>query len=94
MTKRQIIDAYFIEHRTKILDIAAFLDRLDRASDPGPERDFRMRAFREALHLLCSDQPGRIHKVQMLFSDPTTIPMETLDRKSAMGAYDHWKREE
>ncbi len=94
MTRKQVVDTYFIEHRTKILDIAAFLDRLDRASDQGPERDFRMRAFREALQMLCSDQAGRVHKIQMLWSDPTTEPRETLDQKSACGAHDHWKGEE
>ncbi len=33
LTQRQLIDEYFIEHRAKLLDLAAFLDRLDRASE-------------------------------------------------------------
>src|ERR1700730_10883281 len=33
MTRRQLIDEYFIENRTKLLDLAAFLDRLDRAEE-------------------------------------------------------------
>src|ERR1700739_988068 len=33
MTCRQLIDEYFIENRTKLLDLAAFLDRLDRAEE-------------------------------------------------------------
>ena len=33
LTQRQLIDEYFMEHRTKVLDLAAFLDRLDRRFD-------------------------------------------------------------
>ena len=40
---------YFIENRTKVLEIAAFLDRLDRADPSYASRDFRMKAFTEAL---------------------------------------------
>ena len=48
LTQQQLIDEYFIEHRTKILDIAAFLDRFDRASAHDGSDDFRMRAFRKS----------------------------------------------
>ena len=37
LTATELVDEYFIENRTKLLDIAAFLDRLDRA-DPGLRR--------------------------------------------------------
>jgi hypothetical protein len=90
MTRRQVIDTSFIENRTKLLDLAAFLDRLDRAPAEGDERDFRMQAFQEALAVLGSGSPARTTQVQMLFSDPTTEPLEALDQKSACGAYDHW----
>ena len=33
LSPRELVDEYFIENRTKLLEIAAFLDRLDRA-DP------------------------------------------------------------
>ena len=88
MTRRQLVDEYFIENRTKLLDLAAFLDRLDRARDENETRDFRMQAFQEALQALCSDTPSRITQVQMIFSDPTTEPLEKLDQKSARGAYE------
>ena len=90
---RQLIDEYFIENRTRVLDIAAFLDRLDRAEGDGAERDFRMRAFREALSALCDAHPDRTERIQMLLSDPTTEPLERLDQKSARGAYDRWRGE-
>ena len=82
-----LVDEYFIENRTRLLEIAAFLDRIERA-DPGhASRDFRMRAFADALAHL--NQPGgRLDRIQLLLSDPTTEPLPSLDRKSAIGAYD------
>jgi len=89
LTQQQLIDEYFIEHRTRILDIAAFLDRFDRASAHDAEDDFRMRAFSKALAaLLDSESGGRMRAVQMLLSDPRTDLLPELDRKSAFGAYE------
>ena len=95
-TGRQLVDEYFIENRTRVLEVAAFLDRLDRADGSLPDRDFRIRAFREALSVLAdgsnegSNDASRVERIQMLFSDPTTEPLERLDQKSARGAYDRW----
>jgi hypothetical protein len=87
LTQQQLVDEYFIEHRTKILDIAAFLDRLDRAATQDAADDFRMRAFNQALEALL--KPGnRMQEVQMLLSDPRTDLLPELDRKSAFGAYE------
>ncbi|MBW3570688.1 MAG: hypothetical protein KY467_06250 [Gemmatimonadetes bacterium] len=86
----ELVDEYFIENRTRLLEVAAYLDRVDRAGDAGAGRDFRMRAFREALAVLAQDAPGRTERVQMVFSDPTTEPLPALDQKSARGAYDRW----
>ena len=86
MSRNELIDEYFIENRTKLLDIAAFLDRLDRAAGSDPAPDFRAEAFREAL--LALEEPCRVKSIQMIFSDPTNEPMEKLDQKSARGAYD------
>lgn len=88
-TGRQIIDEFFIENRTRLLDVAAFLDRLDRAGGDGG--DFRMRAFREVLAVLCDGNAARTERIQMIFSDPTTEPLAELDQKSARGAYDRWQ---
>jgi hypothetical protein len=88
LTQRELVEEYFIEHRTKILDIAAFLDRLDRARERDAEEDFRVVAFRNALAALLEDgDTSRMFHVQMLLSDPNTDLLERLDRKSAFGAY-------
>ena len=92
MTGRELVDEYFIENRTKLLDIAAFMDRLDRADPACRDNDFRMKAFTEALAALAANPGDRIGAVQMVFSDPTTEPLETLDRKGALGAFDRWSR--
>jgi hypothetical protein len=88
----QIIDEYFIENRTRLLEIAAFLDRVDRVDRGCAEKDFRMQVFRDAVEALGT--PGdRLTRIQMLLSDPTTEPLERLDRKSALGAFDHGSKE-
>ena len=86
------MDEYFIENRTKVLEIAAFLDRLDRADPSYASRDFRMKAFAEALAGL-TEAPasprktsGRVDHIQQLLSDPREGPLDALDRKSALGA--------
>ena len=90
LSPKEIVDEYFIENRTRLLEIAAFLDRLDRADPAYGSRDFRMKAFAEALTAVAAGN-GRLDRLQMLFSDPTTDPLGALDRKSAFGAYDKWK---
>jgi hypothetical protein len=85
LTKRQLLDEFFIENRTRLIDLAAFLDRLDRAKDS--ETDFRVEAMRKALAVLMTDGE-KMNRVQMIFSDPTTEPLEKLTEKSARGAFD------
>jgi hypothetical protein len=90
LSAKALVDEYFIENRTRLLELAAFLDRLDRADPAYPSQDFRMKAFTEALGMLM--KPDRLDRIQMLLSDPTTEPLGALDRKSAIGAYDRWQR--
>jgi hypothetical protein len=87
LSASQLVDEYFIENRTRLLEVAAFLDRLDRAGPGAP--DHRMEAFREALDALgAAGGLSHTERVQLIFSDPTQEPREALDRKSAVGAYD------
>jgi hypothetical protein len=96
-TGRELVDEYFIENRTRLLEIAGFLDRLDRTDQTLIDRDFRVRAFRDALAILTAaptdaDRSStRVERIQLLMSDPTTEPLEKLDMKSARGAYDRWQ---
>ena len=88
LTTSQLTDEYFIENRNRLLEIAAFLDRLDRADPARSGRDFRMAAFTDALGILAGREPGYLRRIQLLLSDPSTEPIAALDRKSARGAYD------
>jgi hypothetical protein len=94
LTSEQLVDEYFVENRNRVLEVAAFLDRLDRADISGESSlDFRLRAFAEALNVLASPAGSRLSRIQELLSDPTTEPRVSLDRKSARGAYDRWSEE-
>ena len=89
MSCKQTINAYFMEHRAKLLDIAAFLDRIDRsAAEANAPVDFRMTAFREALGVLSDSKPHRAKRVLEVFSDPSGEPIESAaGMKGAHGAY-------
>lgn len=85
LTASEIVDEYFIETRNRVLELAAFLDRVDRA---GGASDFRTRALHEAVAALSADGASRVSRIQRIFSDPTTALRPALDRKGAVGAYD------
>lgn len=87
LTQLQLIDQYFLENRNRLLDVAAFLDRLKRASKKDGQNDFRLIAFKKVLKILPSDQSSYLKKALMILSDPTQVPLPKLDRKSALGAY-------
>jgi hypothetical protein len=88
LTYAQIVDTYFLEHRAKVIDIAAFLDRLERAADGAPEQDdFRVAALRNALALLGDGQGERARRVLESLSDTTeAIAQSAQGMKGALGA--------
>lgn len=90
MSRSQVLDLYFIEARSKLIDVAAFLDRVERA---GGSDDYRVRAFREALGALVAEGEGvrRAENVLLAFSDPTREPVERAGGKAASGA---WREKE
>jgi hypothetical protein len=84
MTRDKVIDLYFMEARAKVLDVAAFLDRVERA--PG-EDDFRVKALRRALAGLSGGSADRAKRVLLGLSDPTTEPVAAATGKGASGAW-------
>ncbi len=84
MTRQQILDLYFMDARSKLIDLGAFLDRLERSE--GPE-DFRLEAFRKALADLSRPGPDKAKQVLLAFSDPTTEPIPSATTKAACGAW-------
>ena len=85
LTALDVVDEYFIETRNRVLELAAFLDRVDRA---GGASDFRMRALDDAIAALSAGEATRVTRIQQIFSDPTTGLRPALDRKGAVGAFD------
>ncbi len=83
-----IVEAYFLEHRAKLIDLAAFLDRLERASDASSSaNDFRVEALRKAIALLDDGHGERARRILEHFSDMgTDIPQSTEGMKGALGA--------
>jgi hypothetical protein len=85
MTCQEVLDLYFMDARSKLIDLAAFLDRVDRASG---QPDFRLAAFRQALkELNQTDASERAKQVLLAFSDPTTQPIAAATTKAACGAW-------
>jgi len=69
MTAAQVLDAYFLETRAKLLEIAANLDRADRAEGAAVVKaDPRNKFVREALGILLSEEVGRAERIQVLYS--------------------------
>ena len=84
MTRQQVLDLYFMDARCKLIDLAAFLDRVDRGTG---DADFRLTAFRDALQHLAAGEAGRAEAVLRAFSDPTSEPLVTAPGKGAVGAW-------
>ena len=84
MTRERVLELYFMEARSKLVDLAAFLDRVERAEG---KDDFRMTAFRLALQELHGPQPNRAERVLLALSDPTSEPLAAATTKAAAGAW-------
>jgi hypothetical protein len=84
LTREQVLDLYYLPARHQLVEIAAFLDRVDRGAG---DADFRWHAFRHALALLAAEEPGRAERVLRALSDPTLEPVAAASGKGAVGAW-------
>lgn len=84
MTRQQVLDLYFMEARARVIELGAFLNRVDRAEGAS---DFRLDALKAALNELTDNQPHRAEKVLLSFSDPTMEPIAHAPGKGAVGAW-------
>ena len=63
------LDAYFLEARSKLLDLAAILDRIGRGSGAASaSEDPRLQKIRQALEVLHDQSGGRAERIQQIFS--------------------------
>lgn len=84
MTRQQVLDLYFMDARCKLIEVAAFLDRVDRGTGEG---DFRLEVFRMAMGHLAAGETGRAEAVLRALSDPTEVPVDKAPGKGAVGAW-------
>jgi len=73
-----------MDARSKLIDLAAFMDRVERAQG---QEDFRMQGFRSALKELENAKPNRAERVLLALSDPTVEPIPVAPGKGAVGAW-------
>ncbi len=84
MNRQQLLDLYFLSARAQLIDLAACLDRIERA--PGAA-DFRLDALSQALQQLDRTDDRRAEHVLLALSDPTTEPIPAATTKAACGAW-------
>ena len=88
MTAQEIIDLYFIENRSRVLDIASFLDRIDRYEGANEAKtDFRYQAIMKVIELLKESGGNRTKSIQLALSDPTSEPLASAVGMKAWGAW-------
>ncbi|WP_417389658.1 hypothetical protein [Gimesia sp.] len=74
-TALQVLDREYLEARCALVELAATLDRIDRAHDheegTGPLQDSRLELLSEAIALLQEEShlPNRSERMLLLFSD-------------------------
>jgi hypothetical protein len=88
LSQKDLIAEYFMEYRAQLIDLAAFLDRLDRSVVQNGHEDFRLKALRDAIEILSSPDDHRVERMQMILSDPNIALLEERDQQSAFGAFD------
>ena len=86
--KKDILDLYFIEMRHKLIDVAAFLDRVDRHEG---EPDFRLDACYTALEAVLHPEnvagaTTRAEAVLLALSDHSESRIAKAPMQGALGA--------
>ncbi len=71
MKPAAVADAYGLEVRCKLLEIAAILDRHDRgkAAHGDDGSDAKLLRIHESLKVLATDGPGRVERIARIYSD-------------------------
>ncbi len=82
-SKKELLDLQFIEARHKLLDLAAFLDRMDRHAG---EEDYRLAAMKNVLPILLSERIDRAAAILEALSDQSIEPIPQAAFQGAFGA--------
>ena len=89
LSAQEILENSFLENRARILEVAAFLDRIERAEGaPQARNDYRYRALQRAATYLLKPSGDRTKDILESLSDPTRDPIESAaGMKGAVGAW-------
>ena len=79
-----LVDLSFMDARFKLIELAAFLDRVQKA---GQADDYRVQQLKQAIQCLAQNEPQRAKNVLLTFSDPTTEPIAKAHTQGAAGAW-------
>lgn len=82
-SKQELLDLQFIEMRHLVVELAAFLDRLDRQPEPD---DFRSLALARAIKILSEPRSSKARAVLNALSDLSTEPTDGRAGPAACGA--------
>ena len=69
MPAAEVLDREFLGIRASLIDIAAALDRMDRAAGSLPD-DSRLARIHQAFGVLAGETPDRAEQLQLIFSLP------------------------
>jgi hypothetical protein len=72
MSAEQVLEREYLEMRARLLELAAFFDRLDRGGGV-PTQDVRLQKLRQAAELILEASENRAEQLQMLFSRPYDV---------------------
>ena len=81
-SKEDILDLYFMDARCKLIDIAAFLDRIDRHDG---DTDFRFDGFHKALEAM--QNPGEKPRAQAVLEALSDHSEEPIPKATIQGAF-------
>ena len=79
-----LVDLSFMDARFKLIELAAFFDRVQKAGQDG---DYRVQQLKEASLCLNDFGPDRAKNVLLILSDPTEEPIAKAHTQGATGAY-------
>lgn len=88
MPAKEALEKYFLDNRARMLEIASFLDRIDRYSGYyQAKEDFRYKSLVNALKVIIETGKERTKNIQLLFSDLSGEPVENIVDTKAYGAW-------
>ena len=83
MSAAPLVDLQFIDARSRLIDLAAFLDRMERH---GQADDYRVVELKRAISEVTKEEPGRARRVLEALSDHSVEPITAATIQGAFGA--------